>query len=116
MHQMTIADAVTSGRPTLIVFATPAFCVTRVCGPTKQMVDQLYPQYKDEVNFIHVEPYELEPARSGEGLIPVPAVGEWGLPTEPWAFIIDKEGNVAAKFEGIVAPSELEEALQNVLG
>lgn len=115
MHTLTIAEAVTSGRPTLIVFATPAFCVSRICGPTKQFVDQLYPTYKGQVNFIHVEPYFLEEARSGEGLIPVPVMGEWGLETEPWVFIVDRQGNIAAKFEGVVARQELEAALQAVL-
>ncbi len=80
------------------------------------MVDQLYPEYKDQVNFIHVEPYDLERARSGEGLFPVPTTEEWGLPTEPWIFVVDSKGNIAAKFAGIVAQSELEQALQNVLG
>ena len=115
MHAMTIAEAVTSGQSTLIVFATPAFCLSRTCGPTKQIVDQLYPTYKGQVNFIHVEPYFLDKVRSGEGLIPVPVMEEWGLQTEPWVFVIDGQGNVAAKFEGVVAPQELEAAIQAVL-
>ena len=111
MHEMTIAEAVTSGRPSLIVFATPAFCLSRICGPTKTAVDDLFEEYRDSVNFVHVEPYELDRARSGEGLFPVPATLEWGLRSEPWVFIVDEEGIVAAKFEAVVTREELVSAL-----
>ncbi len=115
MHTMTIAEAVTSGRPSVIVFATPAFCLSRICGPTKDVVDDLFKQYKGEVNFVHVEPYELDKARSGEGLFAVPAFSEWGLQSEPWVFLVDKEGIVAAKFEAVVTMDELKAALEPLL-
>jgi hypothetical protein len=116
MHGMTIADAVTSGRPTLITFSTPAFCVSRICGPTKQAVDRLYARYKGQANFVHVEPYDLDKARSGEGLEVLPFLEqEWGLRTEPWVFLVDKDGTIAARFEAIVTEDEIEEALQRVL-
>ena len=115
MHTLTISEAVTSGRPSVIIFATPAFCLSRICGPTKDVVDDLFEQYKDEVNFVHVEPYELDRARSGEGLFPVPATTEWGLTSEPWVFLVDSEGNIAAKFEAVVTLDELNAALEPLL-
>src|SRR3970282_354931 len=30
----------------------------------------------------------------------VPAVEEWGIPSEPYVFVVDADGDVAAKFEG----------------
>ena len=115
MHAMTIAEAVTSGKPSVIVFATPAFCLSRVCGPTKEIVDDLFQQYKDQANFVHVEPYDLEKARSGEGLFPVKAAEEWGLQSEPWVFVVDAKGVVTAKFEGVVSLDELRAALEPLL-
>jgi hypothetical protein len=117
MHDMTIADAVTSGKPTVIIFATPAFCVSRICGPTKEFVDDLWETYDDQVNFVHVEPWDIERARTGEGLFPLDFVtDDWGLPGEPWIFMIDSDGLVAAKFESIVSLEELEQALLPLLG
>ncbi len=116
MHIMTIAEAVTSGKPSVIIFATPAFCLSRICGPTKDVVDNLFEQYKDDVNFIHVEPYELDKARSGEGLFAVPAFSEWGLRSEPWVFLVDSGGIVTAKFEAVVTLDELDQALSPLLG
>jgi hypothetical protein len=116
MHDITIADAVTSGRATVVVFATPAFCVSQICGPTKSIVDELHESYEGQANFVHVEPYDLEIARNGEGLEPLPFLAEeWGLLSEPWVFLVDSEGNVAAKFEAVVSPEEIEQALLLIL-
>jgi hypothetical protein len=118
-HNMTIADAVASGKPTVIAFATPAFCVTQLCGPTKEIFDGLYEQYKDEANFIHVEPYDVDAIRSGEctnyGDCLNPVMNEWRLHSEPWVFIIDAEGKVASKYDGIVSEKEMEDGLKAVL-
>ena len=140
MHGMTIADAVTSGRPTVILFATPGYCVSRVCGPAKQLADVLFLEYGERVNFVHVEPYFLKEARAGLGLCTIPIVNlqfasnprnpdcpslsvaalppvdeTWNLITEPWIFVVDAGGDVAAKFEGITARVEIETALEQVL-
>ena len=108
MHAMTIADAVTSGKPTVIVFATPGICQTQICGPTKDLADRLYEIYQGQANFIHVEPYDLKKLRSGQKFETVPAMAEWGLESEPWVFLVDRDGKVAAKFQGIVSFEELE--------
>jgi hypothetical protein len=116
MHDKTIAEAVTSGRPTVIAFATPAFCVSQVCGPTKEIVDDVYGTYGDRANFVHVEPYDIERARDGEGLFLQPFIAdEWHLPGEPWVFVVDAQGNIAAKFEGIMSREELLAALGPLL-
>ena len=116
MHELTIAEAIDSGQPTVLAFATPAFCQSRVCGPLMDsVVAPLFQRYGEQVNFVHVEPYELAKARQGE-IVPVPAVEEWGLQTEPWLFIIDREGRIAGKFEAIVSVEEVEPVLQRVVG
>jgi hypothetical protein len=141
MHSMTIAEAVASGRPTVIAFATPAFCTSQICGPVKEIVDQLYEKYQQQANFVHVEPYFVDIARNGGGLCPIPIVNRdlaanpavdacpkipedelpppeesWNLDTEPWVFVVDSQGIIRAKFEAVVGLEELEEALQAVLG
>lgn len=116
MHELTIAEAIDSGRPTVVAFATPAFCQSRVCGPLMgSVVDPLFERYGDRFNFVHVEPYVLGKARQGE-IVVVPTVEEWGLQTEPWLFIVDRQGRIAGKFEAIVAVEEVEQVLNRVLG
>jgi len=112
MHDVTVADALASGKPLVIAFATPAFCESRTCGPVMETVmDPLYRKHKDEAVFIHIEPYRLKELREGIGQIPVEATSEWRINTEPWLFVVGRDGKLAAKFEGIVALDELETAL-----
>lgn len=117
MHELTIAEALDRGKPVVVAFATPAFCVSRTCGPVlDEAVVPLLEQYRDRVVFVHVEPYDLAQARQTGQLVPVAAMNEWGLTTEPWVFVIDRQGRIAGKFEGITNVEEVEAVLQQVLG
>jgi hypothetical protein len=110
-YELSIADALTAKRPAVIVFATPKFCTSQVCGPTLSLVKEVAEDFR-RVNFIHVEPYDLD--KVPEKLDPVPAVTAWGLPSEPWVFVTDARGRVAAKYEGSVAPRELTALLRSL--
>ncbi len=109
-YRLSIADALRSGRPSVITFATPKFCESATCGPTLEIVKRVSKGFPD-MNFIHVEPYKL-PIRAERKV--VPAAGRWGLPTEPWVFVVGSDGRVAAKFEGIVGAPELRRALNEL--
>ncbi len=115
LHTLTIAEAITSGKPTLVAFATPAFCQTRFCGPVvENVVAPLAKEYAGRAHFIHVEPYRLADARAGR-LVPIKEMEQWGLTSEPYLFVIDREGRVAAQFEGISEQQEVARALDRVL-
>jgi hypothetical protein len=111
-YELSVADAVSNGRPTVIVFATPAFCQTAICGPALDLVETIAADHPG-ADFVHVEVYEDLDLTDGE-LVAVPAIGEWGLQTEPWVFVVDSNGVVAARFEGTVGSDELAAALENV--
>jgi hypothetical protein len=118
-HNMTVAEAVANGKPTVVAFATPAYCQSQICGPTKDEFDALYNEYKDEANFIHIEPYDVKRMASGdcpslESCL-VPALIDFKLESEPWVFVADAQGVVSAKFDGIVSEDELRDALLAVL-
>ena len=116
MHETTVADALATGKPIVVAFATPAFCESRTCGPVMDTVmDPLHQKYQDQAVFIHIEPFSLKELREGSARIPVPATEEWSLRTEPWVFVIDRQGKVAAKFEGITNLDEVESVLARVL-
>jgi len=66
------------------------------------------------VNFIHVEIYENLDATTREELWVVEAVDVWRLPSEPWVFVVDATGTIAARFEGAVDPAELRAALEEL--
>jgi hypothetical protein len=110
LHQVRIVDAIARGRPQVIVFATPKFCTSRICGPVVDIVRTLIPAYGDRVVFTHQEIWQDAAAREF-----FPTVEEWSLQTEPWVFVVDGKGIVQAKFEGLTTAREIEAALRQVL-
>ena len=90
LYRLSVDEALNSGEPVVVVFATPAFCVAATCGPQVEVISQLKERYSEQANFIHVEvyknPHEIEGGRPAGGF--VSAVSEWRLPTEPWTFIV----------------------------
>ena len=114
LYQKTVADALDEGKPLLVCFSTPAYCRTGTCGPQLDAIKRLKNERGDAANFIHVEVYDNLAAIREQGFANakvVPALAEWGLPSEPWTFAIDADGMIRAKFEGFVSAEELGEAL-----
>jgi hypothetical protein len=110
LHQVRIADAVAQRKPQLIVFATPQFCTSRMCGPVVDIVRTLLPAYGKRVAFTHQEIWQDFAEKKM-----FPTVEEWRLDTEPWVFVVDRDGIIRAKFEGLVTARELESTLQQIL-
>lgn len=102
LHRISIADAVTNGKPTVILFATPRFCTSRTCGPSHQVVMSLAQNYADRVNFIHIEIY-----KNFDTFEPADAMTEWNLKTEPWLFFVNAQGKIVEKFEGGITSKEI---------
>ena len=116
LHNMTIKEAIESPKPALVAFVTPGFCQTKFCAPTMEyIVNPLYEIYGNEINLVHIEPFDLEKARSGEGLFPTKSVTEWKLLSEPFIFILNSKGEVSAKFEGIMSLEEVELELKKLM-
>jgi hypothetical protein len=111
LYQMTIAEAVQSGQPTIVTFATPAFCQTQFCAPVVNSVKEVYETHDDEANFIHIEVYK----QFNPELVLADEMTEWGFTTEPWTYVLDHEGKVAGRFGGPVSPRELTAALEALL-
>ena len=115
-HELTIAEALDTGKPVVVAFVTPAFCQTRFCGPVMESVIlPIAERYGDRIEVVHVEPIDLPNARVGR-LEPVPTVQEWGLLQEPFVFVVAPDGTIAAKFEGIMEAEEVADALDALLG
>jgi hypothetical protein len=105
----SVADSLKAGVPFVVAFATPAFCQSRTCGPTVDVVDAVRKRFeKQGIRFIHVEIYEDNLPGNGVNRW----VKQWKLPTEPWVFVVDRKGIVRDRFEGAVSVGELEQAVR----
>ena len=117
LYQLTIADALTSDLPTVVVMASPAFCTNAVCGPQVQVLKELKDKYSGQANFIHIDYYDNPEEIQGDltRARVSPTVIEWSLPSTEWSFVIDRDGIVSDRFESFATLEELEQALQRVL-
>jgi hypothetical protein len=108
----SVAESLRAHVPFVVTFATPRFCSSRTCGPVVDVVDRVRRRFEGTaVRFIHVEIYRDNDPRKGENRW----VREWGLPSEPWTFLVGKDGRIKAKFEGAVSARELQSAIKHVL-
>jgi len=101
-NKVDFADAF-GKEPIVLLFATPQFCESRVCGPVVDVAEQVKQLYGDKVAFIHMEIYQdNDPSKSVR-----PQVRAYHLPTEPWLFAIGRDGRITAEIEGAFGVDEL---------
>jgi hypothetical protein len=111
MHSDDFANVV-GKKPVVLLFATPALCQSRVCGPVTDIAEQVKQEFGDRVAFIHQEIYNNNNINDG----PRPQMRAFHLDTEPWAYVIDKSGKVSTILQGPFSVQELESAVQKVAG
>ena len=108
----SVAASLRAHVPFVLTFATPRFCESRTCGPVVDVVDAARRRFaRSGIRFIHVEIYKDNNPAKGENRW----VREWHLPTEPWTFLVGRDGRIKAKFEGAISPGELESAIRRYL-
>jgi hypothetical protein len=107
LHNVSVAQALESGRPFVVFFASPQFCVSAMCGPVTDTLEQAREAIGGAIEFIHLEPWDLTEARENGKLVRAPVTIEWRLPTEPWTFVVGADGLVVARFEGLVTLDEV---------
>lgn len=111
MHNTELADVV-GEKPVALLFATPALCQSRVCGPVTDIAEQLKTEYGDQVEFIHQEVYVDNDPNKGLR----PSLLDYGLRSEPWLFTVDADGKIAARLEGSFGVDGFEDAVQKAIG
>lgn len=118
LYEVSLDQALAERRPIVLAFATPAFCKSQTCGP---MLDVVKAAAKDQpdVAFINVEPYllaftdgRLQPVLDANNqLQAAPVTLAFGIPSEPWVFVVDRAGLVTGSFEATVGTDELNAAI-----
>jgi hypothetical protein len=94
-NRVDYADAL-GKEPILLLFATPQFCQSRVCGPVVDVAEQVKEETGDRAAFIHMEIYKDNDPSKGVRQ----QVRAFHLPSEPWLFGIDRNGVVTSAVEG----------------
>ena len=118
-YETSLVDALAAQEPFVLAFVTPAFCTSAQCGPT---IDVLKAAVRAApIRVVAVEPYELvyedgrlKPVYQGDSFVPVEAATAYGIPTEPWLFVVDASGTITGSFEAVVGEQELADAIRAV--
>jgi len=118
LHEWSIADAIDQGRPALVLFGTPAYCVSKFCGPEVTELQRLGAAYPDRAVYIHVEiwkNFNTQPQVVNEG------AADWLLRTmpddtqemtEPWLYLIGADGIIVDRWGSLFDPADVEAALE----
>jgi hypothetical protein len=110
-NRVDYADAL-GKEPIVLLFATPRFCQSRVCGPVVDVAEQVKQKYGGEAAFIHMEIFnDNDPAKSVR-----PQVRAFNLPSEPWLFTIDRAGRVSSAIEGALGVEGMTAAVKKAVG
>jgi hypothetical protein len=110
MHKVSFSD-VLGKKPVALLFATPQLCQSRVCGPVTDIAVQMEAKYGRRMTFIHEEVYkDNNPSRG----LRDPLVA-FHVRTEPWLFVVNKQGRITARLEGSIGVRAFENAIKTAL-
>jgi len=120
-YETSEADALAAKKPFVLIFATPKFCRSSVCGPTLEKLKPVAAAHP-EMTFINVEPYllkddqgQLQPVLdAGGNLQAVPATVAYKLSSEPFVFVVGGDGKISSSFELVFSPEEIDAAIKAV--
>jgi protein SCO1 len=122
LYRESTADARAAGRPYVLVVDSARFKVSPACGRAITMVGYLVDRWADDVAFVHLEPFPYQvvteaPILAGDLADPplndqTAALGlgdsVWPATRMPWVFVVDGDGIVRAKYEGIVGSDDID--------
>ncbi|MEM8904688.1 MAG: hypothetical protein AAGF02_13375 [Actinomycetota bacterium] len=117
-HEVTLAEALVDGLPTVLAVSTPGFCQTAVCGPMLELLIDEHEARGGAFSAVHGEVYE-DPQLLAELAATTTAVmdatGMTSANFEPSVFFIDPDGMLVERLDNVVDRSELRESIDNLL-
>jgi hypothetical protein len=110
MHAVSF-NQVLGKRPIALLFSTPQFCISKICGPVTDIAVQLQHKFGNRVAFIHQEVYVNNQPTKGLR----PQLTAFHLRTEPWLFTINRQGVITSRLEGAFGLNGATQALEAAL-
>lgn len=95
-HELTLTEALATGKPVVYLVGTPAHCQTGVCGPVLDQLIDLAVELGDSAVFVHADVYADTAATT-----PAPAVTAAKLTFEPTLFVTDATGVVVERLDAV---------------
>jgi len=121
LYETSTSDALAAHEPFVLVLDSSRWKTTDICGTALVLVRYLAERWPDET-FIHLEPFRYDVVTDSLVLqgslaqpVVVPAADAWGIATPPWVatsmpwvFVVDGNGIVRAKYQGVVGSADID--------
>ena len=105
-HEVTLTEALQSGKPVVYLIGTPAYCKTGTCAPGLDALIALSKKVGDAAVFVHADVYTDKTAT-----IAAPAVLAYKLAYEPLLYITDAKGVLVNRLDAVFDVNEISSAL-----
>jgi hypothetical protein len=109
LHDITLTQALQTGKPVAYFIGTPAFCQTGVCGPILDFVVAQHQRLGDKVAMVHADVYTDSAATTT-----TPAVNAYNMTFEPCLWVADASGTVVERLDFVFDEGELSAAVAKV--
>jgi hypothetical protein len=110
LHDVSLDAALDEKRPLAVLFATPALCQSRLCGPVLGNLLAARDEFGAKVRMLHVEIYT-----DLSGKTTAPAVDAYGLESEPFLFLAGADGVVRERLDNAYDKLEVRDALTRLV-
>ena len=105
-HEVTVTEALQSGKPVVYLIGTPAYCKTGTCAPGLDALIALSKKVGDAAVFVHADVYTDKTATTA-----APAVLAYKLAYEPLLYITDAKGVLVNRLDAVFDVTEMSSAL-----
>jgi hypothetical protein len=106
LHDVTLTQALASGKRVGYMIGTPAHCQTGTCAPALEVLVNAHERLGDEIVMVHADVYSDSAATTV-----APAVSALGLDYEPVLYLVGSDGIVRDRIDVIWDQTELDERL-----
>jgi len=124
MHEISLDEALKSGRPTVVTIGTPAFCQSRFCGPVVDNIEAVSSEFPD-VHFVHIElliddeaetvqAYQGAPPQGFRGPVLAPAAQAWKVVEEPVTYYIDADGVIVERHLNAIDATDVRQGVDQI--
>lgn len=106
LHDVTLTDALKSGKPVAYMIGTPAHCQTGTCAPGLEFLVAEHERVGDAVVMVHADVYADDAATTV-----APAVEALKVDYEPIIYFVDATGVIVDRLDGVWDSGELRERM-----
>jgi hypothetical protein len=110
LHDVTLTQALKTGKPVAYIVGTPAHCQTGTCAPGLAALVDEHSRLGDKVVMVHADVYADAAATTV-----APAVDALHVDYEPIIYFCDTKGVVVDRLDGVWDTTELRERLDLLL-